>query len=292
MGYCKQIFAGALMAVGFVLTSATFAASEDYPVDTASVALLPAKVKAAGVLRIAMPDQGAPFNFKQGEELKGMEPDLARAIAATLGLKPEITLTPFTSAIPGLQASKFDLSFGQFYIRKDRLQVVDFISDWKTYNVFMVLKEKGIRPTQILDLCGHSVGAMSGTVQLDALQKNNGKCTSGTININAFPSMANAVLALSSGRIDAVFVDPDVSRAARKDNSDFVESGKLNEGLTAIAVARNEQLTGLAEAVRSAMVKLDQSGAYKKILDAYGTGYGAIDKFDIYKQDSVPPVYQ
>ncbi|MFC3073673.1 transporter substrate-binding domain-containing protein [Shinella pollutisoli] len=46
------------------------------------------------VLRIAVPDVGKPLSYKDGEALKGMDVDLANAVADTLGLKAEIGPIP------------------------------------------------------------------------------------------------------------------------------------------------------------------------------------------------------
>ncbi|MBP1881757.1 transporter substrate-binding domain-containing protein [Sinorhizobium mexicanum] len=282
-----------LVTAASLAVCATFPAyADDYPTDPVAAGLVPAALRSEGTLRIAMPDQGKPYNYQEGNELKGMEPDLARAIAATLGLKPEMTLVPYTAALPGLQSDKFSVSFGQFYIRAERLEVVDFVSDWKTFNVFLVTEKSGLRPTDFKDLCGRRAGAMAGTVNLEGLQKNADKCAEGKIDVQAFPSMASAVLALSSGRVDAVFVDPQISREAQKTEKGLVESGTLGEGLTAIAIARNEKTKGLPEAIQAALVHLDKTGEYKKLLTAHETDYGALTQFDIYTKGSTPPVYE
>ncbi|WP_413873409.1 transporter substrate-binding domain-containing protein [Albidovulum sp.] len=286
-----RFFVGAITAGLMALGAAVPASAEQYEPDAAAVALVPAKIREAGTLRVAMPDQGKPFNYQDGDEIKGMEPDMARAIAETLGLTPQITLVPFTAALPGLQSDKFDVSFGQFYIRPERLEVVDFVTDWSTYTVFLTLEEKGLNPTKVPDLCGLSVGAMQGTIQYDNLEKNADKCDSGKIDVHAFPSMANAVLALKSGRVDVVFVDPDISREARKVDASLKESGKLNRGILGIAISRDEKASGLANAIQAALVHLNETDDYKKILDEHETGYGAITDFEIYDQNSTPPTY-
>src|SRR5690606_34935356 len=102
----------------------------------AAAALLPKSIQDAGVLRIAVPDVGKPLAYKEGDALKGMDVDLANAVADTLGLKAEISLIPFSAALAGLQANKYDISYGEFYVTEERLKVADFVTSWQDYSSF------------------------------------------------------------------------------------------------------------------------------------------------------------
>ncbi|EIF65008.1 amino acid ABC transporter, periplasmic amino acid-binding protein, partial [Burkholderia pseudomallei 1258a] len=90
------------------LIGASFAAA------TAHAADLLDEVKQRGTLRIGLEGTFPPFNSKNPQgELVGFDVDIAKAIAAKLGVKPEFVTTEWSGIIAGLQAGKFDVIVNQ-----------------------------------------------------------------------------------------------------------------------------------------------------------------------------------
>ena len=256
----------------------------------AVAALLPKSIQDAGVLRIAVPDTGKPLAYKDGADLKGMDPDLAQAVADVLGLKAEVSLIPFAAALTGLQANKYDISYGQFYVTAERLKVADFVTDWQDYSSFLVTKAKGYQPKALTDICGHTVGAMAGSAELETLNTASKKCSEAA-TVSAFPSISNAVLALNSGRVDGVLINRGGAQESIHVDAGLDATGEIGGGPTATAVARNENSEKLLAAVKAAYDHLIGSGEYAKILEKNDTSYGAAKEAVIYKEGSTPPKY-
>ena len=254
-------------------------------------ALLPPSIQASGKLRVAIPDTGKPLAYKEGSELKGMDPDLARAVAAVLGLRPELDIIPFASALTGLQSDKYDISYGEFYVTAKRLQVADFVSNWKDFSSFLVMTSKNFTPKAIADICGHIVGAMAGSAELEILKKASDTCAGKPPTVSAFPSVNNSVLALDSGRVDAVLIGRGSAESALQLDSRLAATGEIGGGPTATAVARNDNSEKMLQALKAAYEYLMKSGAYLEILKANDTDYGAANSAEIYTKDSVPPKY-
>jgi polar amino acid transport system substrate-binding protein len=257
----------------------------------AVAALLPKSIQDAGVLRIAIPDVGKPLAFKDGAELKGMDPDLAHAVAGVLGLKAQVSLIPFTAALTGLQANKFDISYGEFYVTAERLKVADFVTSWQDYSSFLVTKAKTYKPTVLKDVCGHTVGAMAGSAELETLKTASTKCSGAAATVSAFPSVSNAILALNSGRVEGVLINRGGAQEAIHLDSGLDATGEIGGGPTATAVARTENSEKLLEAIKAAYDHLIESGDYAKILEKNDTAYGAAKTAVIYKEGSTPPKY-
>jgi polar amino acid transport system substrate-binding protein len=252
---------------------------------------VPDAIKVSGKLRIAMPDQGKPFAYKEGSELKGMDVELAKAVAETMGLKPELTLVPFASALTGLQANKFDVSFGEFYITEERMKVADFVTSWATFATFVVKKDSGIKLEKLSDACGKTVAGMTGSVDLAVLEKTKSDCKDKPMKVEAFPSNSTAMLALVSGRIDAVRADRGVADGMMKENQNISVTGRLGGGDCAIAIARTKNSDTMLAATRAAVNHLIATGDYARILAANNTSYGAIKKSEIFTKGDVLPVY-
>lgn len=257
----------------------------------AAAALLPKSIQDAGVLRIAVPDVGKPLAFKEGSEIKGMDADLAHAVAGTLGLKAEISLIPFAAALTGLQANKFDISYGEFYVTTERLKVADFVTNWQDYSSFLVSKSKDYKPIKLEDICGHIVGAMAGSAELETLNKASKSCTGATSTVSAFPSVSNAILALNSGRVDGVLINRGGAQEAIHLDNTLDATGEIGGGPTATAVGRTENSEKLLAAIKAAYDHLIETGEYGKILDKNDTAYGAAKSAVIYTEGSTPPKY-
>ncbi len=86
-----------------LLTAALIGAS--FVAATSHAADLLDEAKQRGTLRIGLEGTFPPFNSKAPSgELVGYDVDIAKAVAAKLGLKPEFVTTEWSGIIAGLQA--------------------------------------------------------------------------------------------------------------------------------------------------------------------------------------------
>ena len=139
------------------------------------------------------------------ESGEGFEAAVAYAVADELGYaKDDVvwTRTTFEGAIaPG--PKDFDLNLQQYSITEDRAQAVDFSSPYYT-STQAVITVEGSAAADITTVDGLSdvtVGVASGTTSLTVYQDQTGS------DPQIFNSNEDAVLALTSGQIDALVVD-------------------------------------------------------------------------------------
>ncbi|WP_068297693.1 transporter substrate-binding domain-containing protein [Pararhodobacter sp. CCB-MM2] len=279
----------ALLATSLILPQALLAQTEIAPVPEIA-ALLPESIREAGVLRIAIPDVGRPLSYQENGTYEGLDPDFARAISAVLGLEPQMEMIPFPAALTGLQADRFDLSYGEFYVTAERLQVADFVTSWQDYSSFLVRADTDFAPTAIDEICGKTVGAMAGSAELALLQSATAGCAEAA-TVNAYPSVSNAVLAINSGRVDGVLINRGGAQESINLDAGLAASGEFGGGPTATAVARTDNSPELLAALKAAYDHLIESGAYMAILEENDVVYGAVEEAEIYTQESTPPNY-
>ena len=100
--------------------------------------LVPAKLKSAGVLKVAADASYAPNEFfdTDNKTVIGMDVDLANVIGKELGLKVEVSNANFDAIIPNL-GSRFDLGMSSFTDNVDREKVVSFV-DYEAGTSFYV----------------------------------------------------------------------------------------------------------------------------------------------------------
>ncbi|MFE2105748.1 ABC transporter substrate-binding protein [Kitasatospora sp. NPDC059463] len=249
--------------------------------DTAgksSAELVPGKYKQAGVLRVATAVGYPPMEmYKPGTtELTGVDPDLAAAIAAKLGLKLEMTNASFDGLIPGLQAGRFDLVMSSMTDSEQRRQAVDFVDYFRTGGVVMTTKDNPLGIKSLEDLCGKQVVLAKGSSNLEIGEQQNGKCAE-KMTISQSEDAPTGLLQLDSGRAVATIVDYPVAQMfAQKNTAYQVLPEQYGTAPWGIAVAKKE--SGLRDAVQRALQELIDSGEYRTVLDTYEVGGSAVTK--------------
>ena len=257
--------------------------------DDEIAALLPDSVTSDGTLTVGTDTSYAPAEFlaEDGKTPVGFDVDLSKAIAAVFGLKGETISSTFDSIIPSV-GSKYDLGISSFTVTKERMQAVDFVTYFKTGSTYVV--QKG-NPNKVdsSNLCGVKVAVQTGTTQEEEVNKANEQCKADgkdDIDIQSSKLQTDVTTAVASGKASIFYADSTVSAYAIKQTGDTLEVLGENTGVVPEAVAIKKGDTKTAEAVQKAIQKLMDDGTYKKILDTWGVGSGAIDKAEINPADA------
>jgi polar amino acid transport system substrate-binding protein len=261
---------------GGTLTAASFSVQA----DPAIAGQVPADIKSSGSLSVAADATYAPDEFiaSDGKTVIGMDADLAKAIAQTMGLTANVQNIPFDSIIPGLAAGKYDLGMSSFTDTKDREKTVDFVTYATAGTSFFVLADGGPDIATLDDLCGHKVGAEKGTTQAEDATAQNQKCTAAGkpgVSLSVFPDENGVNLALSSGRIDVAMADtPPADYAVKQSDGKFKLTGS-SYGNAPYGIAMSKD-SGLQQPVLAAVKALIADGTYKKIFEYWGLADGEI----------------
>ena len=253
--------------------------------DDSLAAMVPAAIKSKGTLTIGADTSYAPAEFlgTDGQTPVGYDVDIAKAIGATLGLKVQVQTAEFTGILPAL-GPKYDLGISSFTINKERLSAVNMVSYFNAGTAWAVQKGNP-KKFSLDDVCGKSIGVQTGTVQEDPdLSDRNKKCTAEgkkPIDIVTLKNQTDVTTRLVNGSIDAMAADsPIIGYALTQTNGQLEKLGDVYDSAPqGIAVAKSD--TALAEVVQKTLTKLMADGSYKKILDGWGNGEGAITKSEV-----------
>ena len=248
--------------------------------DASVVALVPSAIKSKGTLTVAADASYAPNEFigPDGHTVVGMDADLAKAIAAAMGLKANVVNVTFDAIIPGLAAGKYDLGASSFTDTKAREKVVNFVDYFSAGESFFTKASGGTPVSTLADLCGKSVAVESTTTEQTDAQAQSKKCKAAgkpAVNVIVFPNQNAANLALSSGRAQLGFVDsPIAAYQVKKSSGAFKLVGPTFAAAPyGLAVPKK---SGLDKAVLAAVNALIKNGTYTKILTKWGVQAGAI----------------
>lgn len=282
--------AAVLLAGCSTAAGETPAAGESELFDQSIADLLPDEVKEAGEIHVASGPGYPPILdlAEDGVTLSGSQPEEVRLIGEILGIDIIFDDIKFDALFPALESGKVDMAAASLGITKERLGAVDFVSDFEGGTTLLVA---GGNPADLSveTLCGHSVGVLKGsteeTVTLPVWAES---CTTAgvpAIEISTFATAADAVLALSSGRVEATVsaLPPAVYQAAQSDGDMEALDVNYEPSPWGLAFPKGSELT---EAVAAALQKLMDEGLYQENLERFGVEVGAIDTAQIYTDPS------
>ena len=150
-----------------------------------------------------------PYEYYEGKEVTGIDVEIATAVAAKLGLELIVEDIEFDSIIAGVQAGKYDIGCAGMTVTEDRLKSVNFSTPYAT-GIQSVIVMEDSKITSLDDLLGGSykVGVQSGTTGDIYMTEEVGED-----RIERFAKGNDAVIALQSGKIDAVVIDNEPAKA-------------------------------------------------------------------------------
>lgn len=215
-----------------------------------------------GVLTMGTNATFPPYEYKDGDDVVGIDAEIAQAMADKLGLQLEIVDMDFDSLVASVQSGKIDMSLAGMTVTEERKQNVDFTDSYATgVQVIIVKEDSDIASAD--DLEGKLIGVQQGTT-------GHLYCADdfGEDNVIPYANGATAVQALLQGKVDCVVIDQEPAKA-------FVEA---NEGLKILetayttedyAAAVSKDNPALTAALNSALQELKDDGTIQGILDKY-----------------------
>lgn len=217
----------------------------------------------AGKLHMATNATFPPYEMVADDgTFEGIDVDIAGKIAEKLGLELVVDDMDFGSIITSVQTGKEDIALAGLTVTDERKQNVDFTDSYATgVQVVIVPEDSDIKT--IDDLQGKLIGCQESTTGY-------AYCTDdyGEDMVTAFPSGANAVQALLTGKIDAVVIDKQPAEAyvAQNEGLKILDTEYVAENY-AIGVSKDN--TALRDAVNNALKELIDDGTVQAILDQY-----------------------
>lgn len=219
------------------------------------------------VLTMATNAEFPPYEFYDGDKVVGIDAEIAAAIAEKLGMELEIVDTAFDSIIPAVVAGKYDMGMAGMTVTEERLEEVNFSDSYAT-GVQVVIVKDGSDIKTVDDLFGdknYTIGVQTGTT--GDLYSTWDLEDEGLATVSRFNKGADAVLALTEGKVDCVIIDNEPAKefVAANAGLKILETAYAEEDY-AICFAKDSELT---EKVNGALKELIADGTVQKIIDKY-----------------------
>ena len=141
-----------------------------------------------------------PYEFHEGDDVVGIDADIARAIGEEMGMEVKIEDMAFDSIIPAVTSGKADFGAAGMTVTEDRKKNVDFTDTYATATQVIIVKE-GSDIAGPDDLTGKKIGVQLGTtgdIYADDIED---------AEVERYNKGFEAVQALTQDKIDAVVID-------------------------------------------------------------------------------------
>mgnify|MGYP002562612867 CR=1 FL=1 len=160
-----------------------------------------------------------PYEYYEGDKIVGIDPTVAGLIADKLGMKLVINDMEFDAIIPALTSGKADIAMAGMTVTEERLQSINFSDSYATgVQVIIVKEDSDISSAddivaKIENGENIQIGCQivtTGYIYASDTIENGGF---GEDHVQAFPKGADAIAALTSGKIDCVIIDNEPAKA-------------------------------------------------------------------------------
>ncbi len=214
-----------------------------------------------GKLIMATNAEFPPYEYYDGQDIVGIDAEIAQAIADEMGMELQIEDMAFDAIITAVTSGKADFGAAGMTVTEDRLKSVNFSDTYTTSAQVIIVKENSPIATPD-DLTGKRIGVQLGTtgdIYADDIED---------AHIERYNKGFEAVQSLLSDKIDAVIIDQEPAAVFVKQNEGLkLTDEEFTTEEYALAIAKDN--TELLEKVNAALANLKESGRLDEIKESY-----------------------
>jgi len=246
--------------------------------------MLPADVRTSGVIQAALNAEYPPYEYvgADGKTLEGIDPDLMAATGKLLGVQFKMVNIPWSSVLPGVQSGRYPLAWSDATDLKSRQKTMDIL-DYVRQGHNFLFKASGTPINTVADAAGKTIAVNQGSDAVgyvEGLSKQLVAEGKAAITMKTFPSQDTAVLAVKSGRVDAMVASTEGNAwAASKSNGVLMTGGPVTfTGVSGIVFPKSSPLL---QPIKAALEQLRTNGTYDAIMTKWGLKENAVAQFTV-----------
>lgn len=218
--------------------------------------------KKGDTLIVATNAEFPPYEYHEGNKIVGIDVEIAEKIAEKLGMTLQIDDMEFGSIIAAVQTGKASMGMAGMTVDEDRLVNVNFSESYAT-GVQVIIVKADSPIASLDDLADRKIGVQENTTGDIYVTDEFGDAA-----VDRYSKGADAVLALTTGKVDAVVIDnePAKSFVAANTGLKILETPYATEEYAICIAKENTQL--LAD-VNKALGELKADGTLAAIIEKY-----------------------
>lgn len=216
-----------LLAIGVAAVALSFTAAGCAKEDTSTTTESGATLISDGTLTICTHLPYEPFEFTDGGDVVGFDPDVLRVAADAQGWDTKVVDIGWETIVSGeaLNTGQCDVSAGAMTITDEREAVMDFTDPYFEATQAMMTKA-GAGISSLDDLAGKSIAVQDGTTGADYVRENAPEDT----KIVSFEDAALMQQAVKTGKVDAGVNDNGLLNYFVSQNPDVEVSTEFKTG--------------------------------------------------------------
>jgi len=196
----------------------------------------------------------APYEYMEGNEVVGIDMDIAKAIADSMGRELEIKNMAFDGALLAVQNGTIDFVAAGVSVDEERQKVMDFSTDYVNSTEVVVVNKEKPMVASVEDLVGKVVGVQLGNIADFYVEEN-----IETKEIKRYTKFAQAAEDLKNGKIDCIVMDKFPAEDMVASNPELsILDGTLFEDKYAIAIKKGN--TELLDQINTVIEQLKDEG--------------------------------
>lgn len=218
--------------------------------------------KSAGKIIMGTNAEFKPFEYHEGGKVTGFDVELSQMIADKLGVELAIEDMSFDGLISALETGKIDFVAAGMTVTPDKQKSVEFSNGYYNSTQSIIVMKSNTEIKGKDDLTNKKIGTQIATTGATEAKKIDG---AEVIEYNSGPL---AVMDLKNGKVDAVVLDLEPSKALAEQNDDItVLEEELTKEEYAIAARKGE--TELVGIINEVISEMQSNGKYEELLNKY-----------------------
>ncbi len=233
-----------------------------------------------------------PYEYKEGDEIKGIDAEIAAAIADKLGMTLEIKDVEFNAALTGVAQGKYDMGMAGITVTEDRQKSMDFSTSYATGIQVIIVKDgseiTGLDSIFNYDENGDPVSLKNPNMKVGVQENTTGDIYSSSAitdwgfndlneddsyavdRVVRYRTGAEAVEALKTGKIDCVIIDNEPAKSFVKANEGIhILEGNNEYTVEDYAICVKKGNTELLDKINKALAELKAEGKIDEIINKY-----------------------
>lgn len=203
-----------------------------------------------------------PFEYIENGEIVGFDIELIKEVGKKIDRNIVIKNIAFDGLLPALQTNKIDAIIAGMTITKEREKFVDFSDNYFVANQVIIVSEKDKSTKSLGSLKDKKVGVVLGYTGDLIISKDK------EIKKIQYNSAPTAIMALNSGKIDAVILDSAPAENYIENNKGLkIVTMDIKDEKYAIAIKKGQK--ELVENINKALNELKNDGTYNKLINKY-----------------------
>lgn len=203
----------------------------------------------------------APYEYLVGDDVVGIDMDIAQAIADSMGKELVIKNMEFQSALTAVQKGTVDFVAAGVSVDEERAKIMDFSIDYVDSTEVVIVNASSSAVTEVSydALAGKIVGVQQGNIADFTVEDN-----AETKEIKRYTKFAQAAEDLKNNKIDCIVMDQYPAQELVETNPELkILDGTLFEDKYAIAVKKGNK--ELLDQINKVIQDLKDSGRMDEI---------------------------